>query len=284
MNMPFDPGPDSSMRAERGAFDFTVPKAQDESGVVGESVDSRDRIVVLGRRGAGKTVFLSRLYEALWHKREGLLARAVDGIAHQRFMECVARMETGQWPEATLAQSWSNLEIRYGTHEWVLRVLDYPGEVFRRAFVEDAQDEAARTLRAHVDQAAAVLVLVDPLSAVQGGVEATVDAEFGVSNALRRVQAASGDVEVPVAIVLTKCDVAIGHIREVGSPRAFVDHYLPGLVRDGGAFRVFAASAVRSRADALGQLRPATDKDALGIVEPLQWCLKRLVKDGASLE
>ncbi len=284
MTMPFDPETDVRMRSESGVFDFTESKAKDDLEAAVGGDDSRDRIVVLGRRGAGKTVFLARLYEALWQKRDGLLARAVDGISHQRFMECVARMEAGQWPEATLAQSWSNLEIRYGTHEWVLRVLDYPGEVFRRAFVEDAQDEAARILRAYVDQAAAVLVLLDPIAAVQGGVEATVDAEFGVSSALRRVQAAAGDVEVPVAIVLTKCDVAIGHIREVGSARAFVDHYLPGLVRDGGAFRVFAASAVRSRADALGQLRPATDKNASGIVRPLQWCLKRLVKDGASLE
>ena len=123
-------------------------------------------------------------------------------------MECVARMETGQ-SEATLDFQRSR--------KWVLRVLDYPGEVFRRAFVEDAQDEAAR---AHASCGGACI----GRSIVSGA--RWVDAEFGVSNALRRVQAASGDVEVPVAIVLTKCDVAIGHIREVGSPRAFVDHYL----------------------------------------------------------
>ncbi|MCH2135841.1 MAG: hypothetical protein MK101_04565 [Phycisphaerales bacterium] len=238
----------------------------------------RDRVVILGRRGAGKTVYLARLYEALWQNREGLLARAMDGRAHQRFMELVAMMEAGQWPEATLAQSWSNLEIRYGARQWMLWALDYPGEVFRRAFVENAQDEAATALRTHVDKAAAVLVLVDPVTAARGGVEATVDAEFGLSAALRRVHTAAGSQEVPVALVLTKCDIALGHIREVGTARAFVDHHLPGLVRDGGDFRVFAASAVRSRPDALGQLRPATDKDPLGIVEPLQWCLKRLAR------
>jgi hypothetical protein len=290
MTMPFDPDVDVRLRPESGVFDrpLTASEQLDEPTSVSvaqvapqaapQSV--RDRIVVLGRRGAGKTVFLARLYEALWQQRDGLLARAVDGLAHQRFMETVAGMESGQWPQATLAQSWSDLEITYGIHKWMLRVLDYPGEVFRRAFVEDSQDEAARMLRTHVDQAAAVLVLIDPIAAVQGGVEATVDAEFGLSAALRRVQTSSGVVKVPVAMVLTKCDVAIGHIREIGSARGFVEHYLPGLIRDGGEFRVFAASAVRSRADALGQARPATDKNALGIIKPLQWCLKRLIQSG----
>ena len=277
MTMPFDP--DVRLRKDSGVFDRPASAAEPAPKAAPETA-SRDRIVILGRRGAGKTVFLARLYEALWQKREGLLARAVDGLAHQRFMQCVANMEAGHWPEATLAQSWSNLEIRFGAHQWILRVLDYPGEVFRRAFVESAEDDAARMLRGHVDRATAAIVLIDPLAAIQGGVEATVDDEFGLSAALRRVQAGSDASPVPVAVVLTKCDVAIGHIRKIGTPRDFIDHYLPGLVRDGGDFKVFAASAVRVCADALGQPRPAPDKDALGIVEPLQWCLKRLVRDG----
>ena len=82
---------------------------------------------------------------ALWHReREGLLARAsgVDGILlHQRFMEWFVansawRCTGRQWPEATLIATCilqhrgpTSTEIRYGTHEWVLRVLDYPGHV-----------------------------------------------------------------------------------------------------------------------------------------------------------
>ena len=242
------------------------------------STNQRDRIVILGRRGAGKTVFMARLYELLWRQTYGLMARALDGMAHQRFMDVLARMEQGQWPEATLAQSWADLEVRYGTRTWTMRLLDYPGEVFRRAFVENASDEAATMLRDHVDHAAAVLVLVDPVAALEGSVEATVDAEFGLSEALRRVHAGAGDVDVPVALVLTKCDVALPYVRASGGSRDFVEQHLPGLVRDGGLFRVFAASSVRSRPDALGQPRPATEKDALGVLEPLQWCLKRLAR------
>ena len=119
MTMPFDPESDVRMRSESGIFDFTESQAKDkDSSEVVEVVvggdNSRDRIVVLGRRGAGKTVFLARLYEALWQKREGLLARAVDGVAHQRFMECVARMEAGQWPEATLAP----VVVQLGNQIW----------------------------------------------------------------------------------------------------------------------------------------------------------------------
>jgi len=249
------------------------------SAAASEAAVTRDRIVILGRRGAGKTVFMARLYEQLWKRREGLMARALDGVAHQRFMETLSGMQGGAWPEATLAQSWSDLEVRYGNKLWTMRLLDYPGEVFRRAFVENASDEAARMLRSHVDAAAAVLLLIDPVAALEGSVEAAVDAEFGMSEALRRVRANAGECDVPVALILTKCDVALPHVRAAGGSREFVEKHLPGLVRDGGLFRVFAASAVRSRADALGQPRPATEKDALGIVEPLQWCLKRLVRE-----
>ena len=262
-----------------GGIDPPGTNTAELSAFADEVTRTRDRIVILGRRGAGKTVFLARLYQELWRRTEGLQARALDGNAHQRFMECIEAMGNGHWPEATLAQRWADLELRYGSRIWTLRVLDYPGEVFRRAFVEGAEDEAADMLRSHVDAAAAVLVLIDPVAARSGSLEASVDAEFGMSAALRRVHERAGDHAVPVAVVLTKCDVALPHINEAGGARQYLESHLPGLVRDGGVFRVFASSAVRAQADALGTLRPVPEKDALGIVQPLQWCLKCLARE-----
>ncbi len=278
-----------NLRLDEGDEEWPPPGAAEGSPAGAQGLDAahlnddeaqrRDRIVILGRRGAGKTVYLARLYQELWRRTEGLQARALDGNAHQRFMECIEAMGNGRWPEATLAQRWADLELRYGSRIWTLRVLDYPGEVFRRAFVEGAEDEAADMLRSHVDAAAAVLVLIDPVAARSGSLEASVDAEFGMSAALRRVHERAGDHAVPVAVVLTKCDVALPHINEAGGARQYLESHLPGLVRDGGVFRVFASSAVRAQADALGTLRPVPEKDALGIVQPLQWCLKCLARD-----
>ena len=53
----------------------------------------RDRIVILGRRKAGKTVFLARLYEQLWNAHpSGLTMRTLEGTGHVALMEVNERL------------------------------------------------------------------------------------------------------------------------------------------------------------------------------------------------
>ena len=63
----------------------------------------RDRVVVLGRRGAGKTVYLARLYEAGWNSTDprGLRMMAVEGRTHSRMMTVIDSLKRGEWPAAT---------------------------------------------------------------------------------------------------------------------------------------------------------------------------------------
>ena len=99
----------------------------------------RDRIEILGRRKAGKTVFLARLYEQLWNAHpSGLTMRTLEGAGHVALMEVNDRLKSGQWPEATLGSTHSDFEISTPDgRAYTMSGLDYPGEVFKQAFIED---------------------------------------------------------------------------------------------------------------------------------------------------
>jgi hypothetical protein len=122
----------------------------------------RDRIVMLGRRASGKTVYLSVLYERYWKSLDGLTMKAVSGQVHSDCVRIVEGLRTGQWPAATLETQHCDLEIDYKGQRHLLVALDYAGELFRRAFVEDITDTAeTRELVRHIDAAAAVIILID---------------------------------------------------------------------------------------------------------------------------
>ena len=242
-----------------------------EVGAVGDRV--RDRIVILGRRRAGKTVYLSRLYEQLWEGRDGVMARAGDGAMHERCMEICEELAQGKWPAATAGSIFSRLEVTVDQKRIELVALDYPGEVFRRALVENAQDDQSMSLLKHIDRAAAVLLLIDPGNLETGSTAARVDDDYGMVQAIDRIRRSEGGHRVPVAVVFTKCDEHVQLIRDTGTPREFAQERIPNLFRYGGDVRVFAASAVRTRRDAIGRAVPHIERPPRGIIEPLRYCL-----------
>ncbi|MFN5496981.1 MAG: hypothetical protein ACK5C3_10470 [bacterium] len=103
----------------------------------------RDRIVVIGRRRAGKTIYLARLYEALWQgcrlvdgrmlgadespngrRVVEMSCRATSGAAHTQFMKVIEELRAGRWPAATVGTSYAELIVTYGGRERVLTALD----------------------------------------------------------------------------------------------------------------------------------------------------------------
>ena len=236
----------------------------------------RDRIVILGRRRAGKTVFLSRLYQKLWQGNEGVSARAGDGAMHERCMEICEGLSQGKWPAATAGSILSQLEITHDEHCIQVVILDYPGEVFRRAFVDGGRDEQSLTLLEHIDRAAGAIMLIDPDNLEGGSTAEQVDDDYGMVQAVDRIRKSPGGASVPVAVVLTKCDEHVQLIREAGTPRDFMESRIPNLFRYGGKLRVFGSSAVRIRRDAIGRGIPNTEKPARGLIEPLRYCLRAI--------
>jgi len=236
----------------------------------------RDRIVVLGRRKAGKTIYMSRLYEQLWRSSGDLHMRAVSGADHLYFLRNIKDLQEGRWPAATGGSTYAAIEIEYLRRKHLMVILDYAGEVFRRAFVDGIVDESSSELLDHVDRAAAVILLVDPSVATSGSLEEFADDDFGMAAAIRRIRDWPGGGEVPVALVLTKIDQSKRRLQQIGGLVAFVKKYYGHLLRTIGAVKVFGAAAVRQAEDGLGRPMPDLAKDPVGIIEPLTYCLRRL--------
>ncbi len=257
----------------------------------GSSPPLRDRIVILGRRRAGKTIFLARLYEALWQgckvidgrmlasgessggrKVVVMSCRTTSGPAHVQFMKIAEELRKGKWPAATSGNTYSEIVVSNGGREHVVTALDYPGEVFRKAFMLESDDPDAVELRMTVDRAAAAILLIDPSVAAGGGDEAQEDV-FGLTHAALRIRKSIGGELVPIAIVFTKCDVNAAFLKEAGGVRKFASKHFGQLFREIERTSVFACAAVRVEQNSLGKQVPRAEKPPENIVEPLRYCL-----------
>lgn len=257
----------------------------------GSSPPLRDRIVILGRRRAGKTIFLARLYEALWQgckvidgrmlaagessggrKVVVMSCRTTSGPAHVQFMKIAEELRKGKWPAATSGNTYSEIVVSNGGREHVVTALDYPGEVFRKAFMLESDDPDAVELRMTVDRAAAAILLIDPSVAAGGGDEAQEDV-FGLTHAALRIRKSIGGDLVPIAIVFTKCDVNAAFLKEAGGVRKFASKHFGQLFREIERTSVFACAAVRVEQNSLGKQVPRAEKPPENIVEPLRYCL-----------
>lgn len=253
----------------------------------------RDRIVVLGRRGSGKTVFITRLYEALWQgcrlvngrfvperrAQEGdavrtLSARAKDGRQHTELRRMAMDLDAGKWPVSTQSSTLIEIDITLDGRTKLLSAMDYPGEVFRTAFALGAQDPASIDLRQAVDCAAALILLVDPAVALKPGIEREEDA-FGLVAAVERLRAMPSGDTVPVVVVLTKCDAHVPLLRAEGGPRALAERLYPQIFRQLGGTRTvaFASSATSVVRSPRGAVIPRKRRAPRDVVEPLVFCL-----------
>jgi hypothetical protein len=254
----------------------------------------RDRIVVIGRRRAGKTIYLARLYEALWQgcklvdgkaavageSTEGrrvveVSCRATSGAAHTQFMKVIQELRAGRWPAATIGNSYAELIVTYGGRERVLTALDYPGEVFRKAFMNDSDDPDAVELLAAIDRAAAAIFLIDPAVVAAGGEESYEDT-FGLTQAASRIRSGRDGTDVPIAVVFTKADVNRALLREAGGVREFAFKHFGQMFRSVERTSVFPTAAVRVAENGLGRSVPRADKPAENVVEPLRYCFEMM--------
>ncbi len=243
---------------------------------------SRDRIVLLGRRAAGKTIYLSMLYEGYWKSLDGISMKAVSGHTHSELMRVAERLRHGVLPPATLEMHHCELEISQGGQTRTMVALDYSGEVFRQAFVEGATERPgptppeATTLIHHLDAAAAVLLLVDPCSVCSSDVDAVIDDDFGLTQAVAYLRASPGGTDVPVALVFTKSDETARHVDAEGGVVQFTKKRLPALARTLRKFQIFQVSSVQGARGANGEFVPREDFESWHIEKPLLHCLRHM--------
>ncbi len=266
----------------------------------------RDRIVVLGRRGSGKTVFITRLYEALWKGCQlvngrfvperpaqagdavrTLSARTRDGRLHTELRRMAIDLDVGKWPVSTQSSTLIEIDITLDGRTKLLSAMDYPGEVFRTAFALGAQDPSSNELRDAVDRAAALILLVDPSVALRSDIEREEDA-FGLVAAVERLRSMPNGDDVPVVVVLTKCDMHVPLLNAHGGPRALAERLYPQIFRQLGGTRTvaFASSATSVVRSPRGAVIPRKRRAPRDVVEPLVFCLDWLerVEEQESLE
>ncbi|MCP3906213.1 MAG: hypothetical protein GY715_21520 [Planctomycetes bacterium] len=237
----------------------------------------RDRLVILGRRGSGKTVYLTQLYHQVSHASDDLHVIALNGPAHQACVECADELSAGRWPEPTLGAWFLELEITFHGRRGQLYALDYPGEVFHRTFVDNEDDAETAELLDHLDRAAAVIALIDPGAASTGAKRDVVDDDYGMAVALQRLRGAPGGDRVPVAIVFTKCDRHMDLLRTEGGMKSFFEKTYPNLVRRVGPYRLFGCAAAVERTDESGRNVPDPTRPPVRVVEPIASCLRILM-------
>lgn len=270
-----DPAGDTHVGMPTGAIQHFGPLWWE----TGQGADgaSRDRIVILGRRQSGKTIYLAALYSMLWDRLSGLAARASTGAAHRQLMTVARSLKAASWPAATQGTMEVPLVVDYRGVKQAMVVLDYAGELFTKAFFRDQIDarEVAPLLQ-HIDHAAAVILLVDPMVTVGLDHEAIMEDDFGLVHAVRRIRESPGGKEVPVVFVLTKADVHADLINQAGGLVEFVRKHFASLARLLVQLQIYQVSAVQTEVGRDGKPVPRADSVPFNIEKPLLYCMEMI--------
>jgi hypothetical protein len=271
---PSQPNPPSQPTAAPPAPEtIPTPRAQ----VRDDAPPDRDRIVVVGRRQSGKTIYLATLYAKLWRSMNGTTAKALSGEVHRQLMTAYHTLQHGEWPAATLGTSRMELEIENRGIKRLMVTLDFAGELFRKAFVEEQVDfPGVKELVEHIDRAAAVVLLVDPSVAAGMDHDAAMDDDFGLVQAVQRIRNWPGGDAVPIVLVLTKMDQNQALLDRFGSAKEFVRQHFPALVRLLKQIPIFQVSAIQTQLDADSRPRPRSDSQPINVENPLQYCLREI--------
>lgn len=237
----------------------------------------RNCILILGRRRAGKTIYLATLYDMLWKSTGHLTMKAVAGPMHAMLSGITDQLRRGSWPEATLGARRLEFVLTDRGERRVIVACDYSGEVFHRAFVEEDSDSPeVKQLMNYLRRAAAVILLIDPAVAVSGAHDEIVDDDFGMVQAVERIRKFSGGREIPITLALTKSDRNREVIRSAGKTNDFIHRHYPALVRTLGHFTAFMVSAVQEVREQDGTTRPDPESTPINVEKPLVHCLEQI--------
>ena len=248
-----------------------IPKYEEE----GRDI-TRDRIVILGRQGAGKTVYLSLLYDLLWRSKGDLKIKAVHGEDHREFMKTALGVREGKWPGATASNRRAYIEISRRKENRLMVAMDYSGELIEKAFVAEEDTDEVRELLDHLDHAAAVMLFIDPaqVAGSKASIDSSVENDFGIVQGVARLRTWAGGVDVPIVLVLTKVDLTGPLLRQHGGTDGFVRKFFPKLIARTRNLRVCKISAVQTAKNGEGQIK--RDFVPTNLEMPLLYCLDKI--------
>lgn len=245
-----------------------------------ENKYTRNRIVVLGRQGAGKTTFLSLLYSTLWSSKDGLKMETLEGSRHAEFLKTALKIKKGEKIEPTTDATQSTMELIYKSKKRTMVTLDYMGEVFTDAFIKDINSEPVLALLNHIDHAQAVILLVDPKQVLETDVDAHIDNTYGILQVVNRIHNWPGGDEIPIVIAFTKADENQDIFDSYGGRKNFMMKYFPDLVQKVRHLHVCKVSVKQPD----GSDKIKTGYSSSSLVTPLIYCLDFIEKNEEALE
>lgn len=230
------------------------------------------RIALFGHRAVGKTTLLAMFYrEASAGRVPGLRLAAVDPPSAEYLAEKVARIESGESPAGTLAETELKLRLYSTTSRLDLLVRDYQGE-----HVTLGSEEPILAFFAECD---AVLLCLDPEGNGQPIERRRRQQE--VEQLLERYIERSDDTTAdrPVALVITKYDRVTARggptaerVEELAEAQYGMTRYALG--RHAPRSALFAVSSYGAEAPADG--RPPEQLRPTGLEAPLVWLAGQL--------
>jgi hypothetical protein len=261
----------------------------------GASTARRDTVLLLGGAGAGKTVFVARLYEALWGgvrlvkgrldtstATEGreravrtMTGKARDVKVHQELLRVAGELAAGKWPATNVGISHLELEVTLDGRTGLVSIVDYPGSELDRAINWQGSDPLSAELIWLAQHAAAVMVFIDPECVTAGGTRRDEDIA-AITHAVTMARRGAGRGETPISVVVTKSDrhneflQANGGAKGVLAQRARV---LSDIVQPA---TYWPTSAINSVVTVGGWMKPKVKRPPLNVVEPFAYCIAML--------
>lgn len=261
----------------------------------GSSSARRDIVLLLGGSGAGKTVFAATLYEQLWsgvrlvrgrvgrEVSEGSkepAVRTVRGKArniaiHHELLRITEDLKAGKWPASSAGISHLEIDVTLDGNTELVSIVDYPGAELDRAMNWQGSDQLSTELIWLAENAAAVIVLIDPDRIATGGTKWEEDRN-AISQAIRLARRGAGREQTPVAVVVPKADRHTELLESTGSAKRLLvarDSVLAEIVQPAMYWPTSAISAV---ATVGGWMKPKRKRPPLHVIEPFVYCLAML--------
>lgn len=246
------------------------------------------RISIVGVDGSGKTVLMAAFGEK-YERPDGygyFLSANTPQTFHTVKM-LMDRMRHGQWPNATGAETVTNLEWsllqRKGTaNESICSVsfLDYAGEIYRLAFGEHTDEERKpfeeqiKTLHEHVSSSDALLVLINLKDIVSGDLaQAKTRETLWISRNIFDY-AAEKHPGIRMALAFSQFDVYRAEIAHVGGLQAAYKKYLSHIESLYPEMQLLSVSAVnQTTVNEDGFEVPAENFESEGLDNLLEWII-----------
>ena len=262
---------------------------------VATSIREDMKVAIVGVEGSGKTVMLAGL-GALYSQpnADGVFISPKNFKTLTYVDRLMSMLKSGQWPAATAEDVMQGLD-------WVVRqradnarpvqlgeisLLDFAGEVYRAAFVQDegenkaVENEIAR-LQKYLAEADCILVLVNLSDVIANGpFNARVEESVWITNAILDYvlpETRSDGKKLPrAAIVLSQADSYASTIEECGGPKQTLQRYLPHVANNYGWLDTFAVCTVdKTVLDEEGRPVPAPNFSPKGLAPIMEWVLKK---------